>query len=234
MVETAKGHHDVQPALTVLCRLNGCCAHSHELDVEELAEVPVEEAWDALGLRRGPQPKFDSVVKLKQSQAPYAGRRSEENRKPPEERKKAACKINKHIFFTDDGTQTTKPKISKVLQKQRACRPLKRAREGTGKGERMWRCHLRLQQNLSWPSTRHSATVCSPGSMRASDLTMTLVNISIRKTQREEGWFSVTPERIAEHIAVKVQDSFSTELIIDVFCGVGGSAIQFALTGKRG
>lgn len=49
-----------------------------------------------------------------------------------------------------------------------------------------------------------------------------------------EGWFSVTPERIAEHIAVRVQDSFSTELIIDVFCGVGGNAIQFALTGKRG
>lgn len=49
-----------------------------------------------------------------------------------------------------------------------------------------------------------------------------------------EGWFSVTPEKIAEHIALRVQDSFSTELIIDAFCGVGGNAIQFALTGKRG
>ncbi|KAL0200753.1 hypothetical protein M9458_003940, partial [Cirrhinus mrigala] len=56
------------------------------------------------------------VVKLKQGQASYSGR-SEENKKPHEERKKAACKINKHIFFTDDGPQTAKPKISKVLQK---------------------------------------------------------------------------------------------------------------------
>jgi len=44
----------------------------------------------------------------------------------------------------------------------------------------------------------------------------------------------VTPEKIAEHIALRVQDSFSAELIIDAFCGVGGNAIQFALTGKRG
>lgn len=49
-----------------------------------------------------------------------------------------------------------------------------------------------------------------------------------------EGWFSVTPERIAEHIALRVQASFQCELIIDAFCGVGGNTIQFALTGKRG
>ncbi|KAM3605361.1 uncharacterized protein V6R79_024457 [Siganus canaliculatus] len=49
-----------------------------------------------------------------------------------------------------------------------------------------------------------------------------------------EGWFSVTPERIAEHIAIKVQQSFpDSELVIDAFCGVGGNAIQFAVTGKR-
>ncbi|XP_076151014.1 trimethylguanosine synthase [Alosa pseudoharengus] len=48
-----------------------------------------------------------------------------------------------------------------------------------------------------------------------------------------EGWFSVTPERIAEHIALRVQTSFQCELIVDAFCGVGGNAIQFALTGKR-
>ncbi|XP_067460875.1 trimethylguanosine synthase isoform X2 [Thunnus thynnus] len=49
-----------------------------------------------------------------------------------------------------------------------------------------------------------------------------------------EGWFSVTPERIAEHIALRVDHSFSdSELVIDAFCGVGGNSIQFALTGKR-
>ncbi|XP_053738716.1 trimethylguanosine synthase isoform X2 [Synchiropus splendidus] len=49
-----------------------------------------------------------------------------------------------------------------------------------------------------------------------------------------EGWFSVTPERIAEHIAFRVNSTFGeTELVIDAFCGVGGNAIQFALTGKQ-
>ncbi|XP_034558843.1 trimethylguanosine synthase [Notolabrus celidotus] len=49
-----------------------------------------------------------------------------------------------------------------------------------------------------------------------------------------EGWFSVTPERIAEHIALRVQHSFpDSQLVVDAFCGVGGNAIQFALTGKR-
>ncbi|XP_009079565.1 PREDICTED: trimethylguanosine synthase-like, partial [Acanthisitta chloris] len=48
-----------------------------------------------------------------------------------------------------------------------------------------------------------------------------------------EGWFSVTPEKIAEHIAVRVSQSFSCDIIVDAFCGVGGNAIQFALTSKR-
>ncbi|XP_056276770.1 trimethylguanosine synthase isoform X2 [Pseudoliparis swirei] len=49
-----------------------------------------------------------------------------------------------------------------------------------------------------------------------------------------EGWFSVTPERIAEHIALRVERSFpEARLVVDAFCGVGGNAIQFALAGKR-
>ncbi|XP_061925683.1 trimethylguanosine synthase-like [Entelurus aequoreus] len=49
-----------------------------------------------------------------------------------------------------------------------------------------------------------------------------------------EGWFSVTPEKIAEHIALRVACNFShAQLVIDAFCGVGGNAIQFALAGKR-
>lgn len=45
-----------------------------------------------------------------------------------------------------------------------------------------------------------------------------------------EGWFSVTPERIARHIADRCQ----CDLIIDAFCGVGGNTIQFAFTCERG
>ncbi|XP_071347536.1 trimethylguanosine synthase [Trachinotus anak] len=49
-----------------------------------------------------------------------------------------------------------------------------------------------------------------------------------------EGWFSVTPERIAEHIALRVEHGLrGCQLVVDAFCGVGGNAIQFALTGKR-
>lgn len=49
----------------------------------------------------------------------------------------------------------------------------------------------------------------------------------------KEGWFSVTPEKIAEHIAGRVSQSFNCDIIVDAFCGVGGNTIQFALTGKR-
>lgn len=50
-----------------------------------------------------------------------------------------------------------------------------------------------------------------------------------------EGWFSVTPERIAEHIAQRIHHSHvHVDVVVDAFCGVGGNAIQFALTGTRG
>lgn len=45
----------------------------------------------------------------------------------------------------------------------------------------------------------------------------------------KEGWFSVTPERIAKHIAERCR----CDLIVDAFCGVGGNTIQFAFTCER-
>ncbi|XP_056112621.1 trimethylguanosine synthase isoform X3 [Rhinichthys klamathensis goyatoka] len=308
---------------------------AHELDAEELAEVPVEEAWDVLGLKRSAQPKFDSVVKLKPVQGPYAGRRSE-NRKPPEERKKAACKINKHIFFTDDGPQTTKPKTSKALQKVQSflqkvqtdavseeltpasmpeapiC-PCERADEGSlptrneeeannkiDEKEREKTPELNRTCEKSEEHQQNIQCVFMPepeeiqdddsdprGELHSLDVPDFLLPDApehtegaesvqaFKKNKRKnrkrrkdvemppeiaaepelakywaqryrlfsrfdegikldhEGWFSVTPEKIAEHIALRVQDSFSAELIIDAFCGVGGNAIQFALTGKR-
>lgn len=44
-----------------------------------------------------------------------------------------------------------------------------------------------------------------------------------------ESWFSVTPEKIAAHLAERL----SCDIIIDAFCGCGGNAIQFARTCKR-
>ncbi|KAF9205675.1 Trimethylguanosine synthase [Haplosporangium sp. Z 27] len=45
----------------------------------------------------------------------------------------------------------------------------------------------------------------------------------------KEGWYSVTPEKIAAHIAQRC----ASDIIIDAFCGVGGNAIQFAFTCHR-
>ncbi|RKP09936.1 RNA cap guanine-N2 methyltransferase-domain-containing protein, partial [Thamnocephalis sphaerospora] len=42
----------------------------------------------------------------------------------------------------------------------------------------------------------------------------------------KEGWYSVTPEKVARHIAERCR----CNLVIDAFCGVGGNAIQFAFT----
>ena len=44
----------------------------------------------------------------------------------------------------------------------------------------------------------------------------------------EESWYSVTPEKIAQHIASRCI-SQDTCIVLDAFCGAGGSAIQFAL-----
>lgn len=44
-----------------------------------------------------------------------------------------------------------------------------------------------------------------------------------------ESWFSVTPEKIAQHIAEKCK----CDTIIDAFCGAGGNSIQFALTCEK-
>ncbi len=45
----------------------------------------------------------------------------------------------------------------------------------------------------------------------------------------EEGLFSLTPQKVALEIA----DNTAGNIIVDAFCGVGGSAIGFALRGKK-
>ena len=41
-----------------------------------------------------------------------------------------------------------------------------------------------------------------------------------------EGWYSVTPESIAIHIANRC----AGRVVLDAFCGVGGNTIQLAKT----
>ncbi|KAK7489072.1 hypothetical protein BaRGS_00019733 [Batillaria attramentaria] len=45
----------------------------------------------------------------------------------------------------------------------------------------------------------------------------------------KESWFSVTPEKIARHIAKRCR----CDVIVDAFCGAGGNAIQFAFKCER-
>ena len=45
----------------------------------------------------------------------------------------------------------------------------------------------------------------------------------------QEGWYSVTPEVMAAHIAERCR----CDLIVDAFAGVGGNAIQFAFSCER-
>jgi trimethylguanosine synthase len=56
-----------------------------------------------------------------------------------------------------------------------------------------------------------------------------LDRVLIYKIVSVEGWFSVTPEKIAQHIAKRCQ----SDIVIDAFCGCGGNSIQFALTCER-
>ena len=44
-----------------------------------------------------------------------------------------------------------------------------------------------------------------------------------------ESWFSITPEKIAIHLA----DRCKCDVIVDAFCGVGGNTIQFAKTCQK-
>ena len=46
----------------------------------------------------------------------------------------------------------------------------------------------------------------------------------------EQGWYSVTPEKIADQIAERCR----CDTVLDAFCGVGGNAIAFAKTCHRG
>ncbi|KZT59186.1 S-adenosyl-L-methionine-dependent methyltransferase, partial [Calocera cornea HHB12733] len=45
----------------------------------------------------------------------------------------------------------------------------------------------------------------------------------------EVGWFSITPEKIADQIAERCR----CDVVLDAFCGVGGNAIAFARTCER-
>ena len=48
-----------------------------------------------------------------------------------------------------------------------------------------------------------------------------------------ESWYSVTPELIAIHVARRLLRPPVCGVCVDAFCGVGGNAVQLALSGAR-
>ncbi|KAI4904271.1 hypothetical protein NFI96_030081 [Prochilodus magdalenae] len=300
---------------------------SHELDAEELAQMPAEEAWETLGLKRGPQLKFTSVLKFREPPGRRGGSQSGPRWKPAG--RKAACKINKHVFFTEDG-EKAEPRFSQTLQKVQSF--LQRVQtendaENTADaavGSTSSQARVSIKDGHSTPQPQEHGEGCrepqsDSGSgeseepkpstgpepeaeieaeppqdsdpdprreLQSLDIPDYLLpdapedaeggkDVSKKKKKRKarrrrrevdvppeiaaepelakywaqryrlfsrfdegvkldhEGWFSVTPEKIAEHIAQRVRDTYDLQLIVDAFCGVGGNAIQFALTGKR-
>ncbi|KAI5616919.1 trimethylguanosine synthase, partial [Silurus asotus] len=301
---------------------------SHELDFEELAQMPPDIAWESLGLKRDPQHKFMSVLKFRRTQ--------EGTRRKAKSRLKATCKINKHVFFTEDG-ETPEPKINTTLQKvqnflriaqtendsektsdsapdrpegvtdPQECpgekvKDFKESHQLVEHGEceeqEMTKVKTEREAEARTPEPELETQVPSDGTEQEHGRELFSLNIPDfllpeapedgaenekslkkkkkkkkkvrRRTRRQdvgvdvppeiaadpdlakywaqryrlfsrfdegvkldhEGWFSVTPEKIAEHIAQRVQVESRTLVIVDAFCGVGGNAIQFALAGN--
>lgn len=56
------------------------------------------------------------------------------------------------------------------------------------------------------------------------------LNLMLNFSLISESWFSVTPEKVAAHIAERMK----CDIMVDAFCGCGGNTIQFAQTCKKG
>nr|XP_043870766.1 trimethylguanosine synthase isoform X2 [Solea senegalensis] len=290
---------------------------SHELDVEETPHLTPEEAWHKLGLKRNPEPMFDSVLSFKDSAGPKRQRWT----------KRLTHKIDKHTHFSEDTHSpacSTLVKVQDFLRKSQAetqVSPCDQTETTERTSQECEDAFLSVRQKETESAERGGeetveekscSSVCSSDAERrqssaldkdrkeedeeeeeqeqpgreitcpeipvfllceeAKDDSEFSVKDGKRKTRKQrrkqqapadmavkpelakywaqryrlfsrfdegikldrEGWFSVTPERIAEHIALRVKQSFcDSQLVIDAFCGVGGNAIQFALTGKR-
>ncbi|XP_029971851.1 trimethylguanosine synthase [Salarias fasciatus] len=286
---------------------------SHELDAEENPGLTAEDAWRRLGLKRNPQPLFDSSFTFKDGAGP-------KQKKQRWAKRSGGGSFNKHTRFSEAGGDSAQPqtssslaKVQNFLRKVQEQTPAEVRGQGTAEDREERRAEARSEEakEAEERPAEDDRTEFSPLGASCSSATgpgwvyneeeeerdeeqqgRQLQCLQIpdfllpdapeeasakgkkkkKKKQNKrrkppvpaemaaepdlakywaqryrlfsrfdegirldrEGWFSVTPERIAEHIALKVADSFpDSQLIIDAFCGVGGNAIQFALTGRR-
>ncbi|XP_012274479.1 trimethylguanosine synthase isoform X2 [Orussus abietinus] len=57
----------------------------------------------------------------------------------------------------------------------------------------------------------------------------TMMKYWVKRYRLFKSWFSVTPEKIAQHISERCK----CDTVVDAFCGAGGNAIQFAFTCEK-
>ncbi|KAL2095329.1 hypothetical protein ACEWY4_010048 [Coilia grayii] len=324
---------------------------SHELDAEENPAITAQEAWHSLGLKRSTESRFESMLNFRQGHEGSVGWDAEGSRKHPMRRKKAACKVNKHFFFTetadacpasktlhkvqnflklvqsesvDDVAPVPEAPTGETQQLAAPCppsaqlpgeeppyAPISSSLEGGHSAPHLHKTGRdftepeREEEDKDKDKEETEAAVgAAEGRSEKTQTEREVYSLDIpdyllpdpvadadkdggtragnaesskkskkkkRKAKKRradaemppeiacqpelakywaqryrlfsrfdegikldhEGWFSVTPERIAEYIAQRVQACPQCELIVDAFCGVGGNAIQFATTGKR-
>ncbi|KAM3865650.1 trimethylguanosine synthase [Diretmus argenteus] len=232
----------------------------HELDMEENPSLSTEAAWDKLGLKCSVDPLFDSVFSFKAA----SSQKHQRIRRAANSINTHIRFTEEDVDDTQPQISTTLQKVQNFLQKVQGetevtSDDLHKMEGGGDKqqlqhnitrppllGEVAGKCSVKdvkKQKKKKRARLRQRAGRDEmPADMAAEPELAKYWAQRYRLFARfdegirldREGWFSVTPERIAEHIALRVDHSFSnSHLVIDAFCGVGGNAIQFALTGKR-
>ncbi|KAG9355215.1 hypothetical protein JZ751_000053, partial [Albula glossodonta] len=235
---------------------SGNLEKSHELDAEE-SPLTCAEAWDRLGLKRGVQPMFESTLKFRRGGAPSSGEGAERGCRP-QSRNKHIFFTDDGDDMEPKMSKTFR-KVQNFLKHVQSegglpigsgdmnQRPEEEEEEEEAQGEEEQRVDspMPTQETDNAPPPPQAPPPQQPLLRTDSDsednsapkrqlLPLNIPDYLLPDTSEgQEGWFSVTPEKIARHIALRVQHCCPSDLIIDAFCGVGGNAIQFALTGKR-
>lgn len=119
---------------------------------------------------------------------------------------------SKHVRFDEDGRRITTGSPSSLFF------------PADGKDEEPEACAMPPQSSL--PSGAASTSVRAPPPKYWMQRFRFFSQFDLGCRLDDEGWFSITPERIARHIAERAR----SDLVVDLFVGCGGNAIQFALS----
>jgi len=119
---------------------------------------------------------------------------------------------NKHVRFDEDGRRITTDGPCSLFF------------SADGKDEEPEACEMPPQSSL--PSGAASTSVRAPPPKYWMQRFRFFSQFDLGCRLDDEGWFSITPERIARHIAERAR----SDLVVDLFVGCGGNAIQFALS----